>query len=134
MKGFAMRIRTAMTGPGRAGAREPSTKGASANFGVVQWFVEIMVFSRVTHDDAALVAHGNLVGHESGLEVVEAEPALRSVVTPVAVVVAVTTAAARLVTDLIDNASKTMRKLKAIGFDGGQKPATERKFEFWRWV
>ena len=61
-----------------------------------------MAFSRGAHDDATTPALGHFVGHQGGLEVVEAESTFGPVVLPVAVVVSVTPTAAKFVTDLSD--------------------------------
>ena len=59
-----------------------------------------VAFLRGAHDDVATPALGHFVGHQCGLEDVEAEATFGPVVPPVAVVVAVTPTAARFVTDL----------------------------------
>lgn len=69
------------------------------------------IYVRVTHDDASSVALGDLIGAESGLEVIEAEPALRAEPSPVAVVVAVEAGTAGLVAHLQPTDQKKKRML-----------------------
>lgn len=60
-----------------------------------------MLSLSLSHDDGAASSGGDLVGHQGLLPVVEAEPAARAVISPVAVVVAKSPAPATPVAHLI---------------------------------
>lgn len=74
------------------------------------------MFLRVTHDDASTVTLGDHIGDQSCFVVVEAETTLRAVFSPIAVVVAVISAAAGLVAHLnVPTARNTEGQRKDVG-------------------